>query len=93
MASAKEGQGRFGRAPDLAPPVRATVIARWEADRGLLRTDVGTVFSVTVPETMRRAFDVGVEAWIVLDVVGRLNRWFLDDGGPDASPPEALRTL
>jgi hypothetical protein len=61
-------------------PERATVIARWSSDRGLLQTDRGAVFSVTVPESTRDAFDVGVAAWIVYDVLGRMTRWFIDDG-------------
>jgi hypothetical protein len=72
------GLGAAGR----SAPERATVIARWSSDRGLLQTDRGTVFSVTVPESTREAFDVGVAAWIVFDVLGRMTRWFIDDGCP-----------
>ena len=71
-------------------PERATVIARWSSDRGLLQTDCGTVFSVTVPEATRDVFDVGVAAWIFYDVLGRMTRWFIDDGSAVPAAQELL---
>ena len=82
--------GRAPRAPGRSGPQRATVIARWEADRGLLRVEnKGTVFSVTVPEELRTSFDVGIVVWIVCDFAGRLIRWFVDDVDTQPGPVAA----
>ena len=92
MAGHADEQGRFNRDREVGAPIHATVIGRWEAERALLRTDRGAVFSVTVPEKMRCGLDVGVGVWVVLDVVGRLSRWFLDDGTDGAQTQAAAST-
>ena len=67
--------GSISEAPIEVP---ATVVARWTADRALLRSGSGSAVPVDVPPSLQHQVDVGTRAWMVVDALGSLLHWRLD---------------
>lgn len=78
-----------------ADACRATVIARWDLRRAMLQTDGGAVYEAPVAEPDQDSFDVGAEAFVELDTLGRLQRWWLaarpDPGAHERREPRFAR--
>jgi hypothetical protein len=55
--------------------VRATVIARWDGGRVLLRTPDGESVTLEVPEERQAEVDVGLDIWIEVDDGGGVGAW------------------
>jgi hypothetical protein len=58
---------------------QATVIARWDAHRALLRTAAGLAFPVQVPPELQDRLDVEAAAWVKLDGADQVVEWGLED--------------
>jgi uncharacterized protein YuzE len=61
--------------------VRATVIARWDARRALLRTDAGETVPVEVAPELQERVDVGESVWVEFDDDGEIAAWSVFDLG------------
>ena len=70
MAAERRSWGHRAAAREIG-----TIIARWDTEKALLRTDGGLTFAVAVDSAMRAAVDVGLRAWIEFDDSGRMVQW------------------
>jgi hypothetical protein len=60
---------------------RATVIARWDSRRALIRTDGGETVPVEVAPELQERVDVGESVWVEFGDDGEVVAWwFLDPG-------------
>jgi hypothetical protein len=58
----------------------ATVVARWQDWRALLRTASGETLQVEVAPELQAEVDVGAAAWVERSADGQVLAWALVDG-------------